>query len=119
MQGTFLRVLGHNSGVFRPVLGFRVKIWVRCYVEAGRQLDSPSDVGFDRFTRLVAEVLHVPVALFTIVTPERQVLKSTVGVGELRESREWKASGCFLCAAAYLGTATVALVNGVPLVFQQ
>ena len=41
------------------------------------------------------------------------------GVGELHESREWKASGCFMCAAAYLGTATVALVNGVPLVFQQ
>jgi len=49
-------------------------------------LDSPTDAGFDRFTRLVAEVLHVPVALFTIVTPERQVLKSTVGVGELRET---------------------------------
>ena len=25
------------------------------------------------------------------------------GVGELRDSREWKSSGCFLCAAAYLG----------------
>jgi diguanylate cyclase (GGDEF)-like protein len=49
-------------------------------------LDSPREAGFDRFTRLVAEVLHVPVALFTIVTPERQVLKSTVGVGELRET---------------------------------
>jgi diguanylate cyclase (GGDEF)-like protein len=49
-------------------------------------LDSPSDAGFDRFTRLVAEVLHVPVALFTIVTPEKQVLKSSVGVGELRET---------------------------------
>jgi hypothetical protein len=44
---------------------------------------------------------------------------SARGVGELRDSREWKSSGCFLCAAAYLGTATVALVNGVPLVFQQ
>lgn len=41
------------------------------------------------------------------------------GVGELRDSREWKSSGCFLCAAAYLGTATVALVKGVPLIFQQ
>ena len=41
------------------------------------------------------------------------------GVGELRDSREWKASGCFLCSAAYLGTASVALVNGVPLIFQQ
>ena len=40
------------------------------------------------------------------------------GIGELRNSPGWKASGCFLCAAAYLGTATVALVNGVPLIFQ-
>jgi hypothetical protein len=39
------------------------------------------------------------------------------GIGELRNSPGWKASGCFLCAAAYLGTATVALVNGVPLIF--
>ncbi len=49
-------------------------------------LDSPREAAYDRFTRLVAEVLHVPVALFTVVTPERQVLKSTVGVGELRET---------------------------------
>lgn len=40
------------------------------------------------------------------------------GVGELRDSPHWKASGCFLCATAYLGTATVALVNGLPLIFQ-
>jgi hypothetical protein len=39
------------------------------------------------------------------------------GVGELRDSRQWKSAGCFMCATAYLGTATVALVNGVPLVF--
>ena len=41
---------------------------------------------FDRVTRLVAEVLHVPVALFTLVTDERQVFKSSVGVGDLRET---------------------------------
>jgi hypothetical protein len=40
------------------------------------------------------------------------------GIGELIDSPGWKASGCFLCAAAYVGTATVALVNGLPLVFQ-
>lgn len=39
------------------------------------------------------------------------------GVGELRDSPGWKASGCFLCAAAYVATATVALANGVPLIF--
>jgi hypothetical protein len=40
------------------------------------------------------------------------------GIGELRNSPGWKASGCFLCAAGYIGTATVALVNGLPLIFQ-
>ena len=49
-------------------------------------LDSPPEAAFDRVTRLVAEVLHVPVALFTLVTAERQVFKSSVGVGELRET---------------------------------
>jgi hypothetical protein len=42
---------------------------------------------------------------------------SARGVGELRNSVHWKAAGCFLCSAAYLATASVALVNGVPLIF--
>ena len=45
-------------------------------------VDSPPERAFDRVTRLVAEVLQVPVALFTLVTDERQVFKSSVGVGE-------------------------------------
>lgn len=49
-------------------------------------LDTPPEQAFDRVTRLVAETLHVPVALFTLVTDERQVFKSSVGVGELRET---------------------------------
>jgi diguanylate cyclase (GGDEF)-like protein len=49
-------------------------------------LDSPPEVAFDRVTRLVAETLHVPVALFTLVTAERQVFKSSVGLGDLRET---------------------------------
>jgi diguanylate cyclase (GGDEF)-like protein len=49
-------------------------------------VDSPPEAAFDRVTRLVAEVLHVPVALFTLVTVERQVFKSSVGVGDLRET---------------------------------
>jgi diguanylate cyclase (GGDEF)-like protein len=49
-------------------------------------LDSAPVDAFDRVTRLVAESLHVPVALFTLVTPERQVFKSSVGVGTLRET---------------------------------
>jgi diguanylate cyclase (GGDEF)-like protein len=49
-------------------------------------VDSPPEAAFDRFTRLAAEVLSVPIALFTLVTPERQVFKSSVGLGELRET---------------------------------
>jgi diguanylate cyclase (GGDEF)-like protein len=49
-------------------------------------LDSPPEQAFDRVTRLVAETLHVPVALFSLVTDERQVYKSSVGVGDVRET---------------------------------
>jgi diguanylate cyclase (GGDEF)-like protein len=47
---------------------------------------SPPEAAFDRVTRLVSEVLHVPVALFTLVTPDKQVFKSAIGVGDLRET---------------------------------
>ena len=47
-------------------------------------LEGSSEGAFDRITRLVAEVLHVPVALFTLVTDDRQVFKSSVGVGDVR-----------------------------------
>ncbi len=49
-------------------------------------VDGPPEAAFDRVTRLVAEVLHVPVALFTLVTDDRQVFKSSVGVGDTRET---------------------------------
>jgi diguanylate cyclase (GGDEF)-like protein len=49
-------------------------------------LDSPPEAAFDRVTRLVTEVLHVPVALFTLVTADRQVFKSAIGVGDLRQT---------------------------------
>jgi diguanylate cyclase (GGDEF)-like protein len=47
-------------------------------------LDGSSEGAFDRVTRLVAEVLQVPVALFTLVTDDRQVFKSSVGLGHVR-----------------------------------
>ena len=49
-------------------------------------VDGPPEAAFDRVTRLLAEVLHVPVALFTLVTDDRQVFKSSVGVGDLSET---------------------------------
>lgn len=49
-------------------------------------LEASSEAAFDRVTRLVAEVLHVPVALFTLITEDRQVFKSSVGLGHVRET---------------------------------
>ena len=49
-------------------------------------LENNSEAAFDRVTRLVAEVLHVPVALFTLITDDRQVFKSSVGLGQVRET---------------------------------
>jgi diguanylate cyclase (GGDEF)-like protein len=49
-------------------------------------IGSPPEAAFDRITRLVAETLHVPVALFTLVTAEKQVFKSSVGVGDVRST---------------------------------
>src|SRR3954451_12654468 len=49
-------------------------------------LGSPPEAAFGRVTRLLGGGVHVPVALFTLVTDEKQVFKSSVGVGELRET---------------------------------
>jgi GAF domain-containing protein len=43
-------------------------------------LDSPAEEAFDRFTRLAARLLHVPIALITLVDADRQVFKSQVGL---------------------------------------
>ncbi|RKQ93620.1 diguanylate cyclase (GGDEF)-like protein [Solirubrobacter pauli] len=49
-------------------------------------LDGNGEAALHRVTRLVAEVLHVPVALFTVITEDRQVFKSSVGLGRVRET---------------------------------
>lgn len=82
---------------------------------------------------LISLLANVAVALTQVLpsSPETAIVLGVIvvvllgagglacrGVGELRNSAGWKAAGCFLCAAAYLGTATVALVNGVPLLFE-
>jgi PAS domain S-box-containing protein len=45
-------------------------------------LDTPADPAFDRLTRLATRLLHVPVALVSLVDQERQFLKSAVGLPE-------------------------------------
>ena len=40
-------------------------------------LDTPAEATFDRLTRLVTKVLHVPVALVGLVTEDRQFFNTT------------------------------------------
>ena len=45
-------------------------------------LDTPPEENYDRFTRLVAHILDVPVALISLVDGDRQFFKSQVGLRE-------------------------------------
>ena len=45
-------------------------------------MDSPPEPEFDRFTRLVTQLLKVPVALVSLVTADRQFFKSAMGLSE-------------------------------------
>jgi transcriptional regulator with GAF, ATPase, and Fis domain len=45
-------------------------------------LDSPPEEAFDRLTRLATTLLHVPVALVSLVDVDRQFFKSCVGLPE-------------------------------------
>ena len=45
-------------------------------------LDSPAEQAFDRLTRLAATILHVPVALVSLVDQDRQFFKSCLGLPE-------------------------------------
>ena len=47
-----------------------------------RLLDSPPEAAFDRLTRLVCRLLHVPVALFSLVDADRQFFKSNQGLAD-------------------------------------
>jgi diguanylate cyclase len=51
-------------------------------------LDTPSEELFDRITRIVAEMLHVPIALVSLVDEHRQWFKSRVGVDVCETSRD-------------------------------
>ncbi len=45
-------------------------------------LDSPPEEAFDRLTRMATSVLHVPVALVSLVDRDRQFFKSECGLGQ-------------------------------------
>ncbi|WP_369383141.1 SpoIIE family protein phosphatase [Streptomyces sp. cg36] len=45
-------------------------------------LSAASDTGMDRFARLVSRLLHVPVALVSLIEDDRWILPGQVGLGE-------------------------------------
>ncbi len=53
-----------------------------------RLLDTENEEVFDRITRLVARLLKVPTALFSLVDADRQWFKSRVGLDALETPRE-------------------------------
>lgn len=50
-------------------------------------LDTPSEQRFDRFTRIAAASLQVPIALVSLVDANRQWFKSRVGLQAMQTSR--------------------------------
>ena len=66
-------------------------------------LDTPDEPAFDRVTRLVAQLLNVPISTITLIDAERQWIKSRVGV----ETRE---TGRDVAFCAYTVTASEPLI---------
>src|SRR6266508_3541157 len=65
-------------------------------LEATALLDSPAENAFDRLTALASRVLDVPVALVSLVTPDRQFFKSQRGLpSPYAERRETPLSHSF------------------------
>jgi excisionase family DNA binding protein len=52
-------------------------------------LDTPPEEVFDRLARLAALVTDCPMALMTVLTPQRQWFKARFGVDLLETPREW------------------------------
>jgi len=52
-------------------------------------LDTPSEEVFDRLARLAAQVTDCPMALVTVLTPQRQWFKARVGIDLAETPREW------------------------------
>lgn len=49
-------------------------------------LDTPTDASFDHITKLAAAICGTPIAAVTLIDSDRQWIKSSVGLGELKET---------------------------------
>jgi serine phosphatase RsbU (regulator of sigma subunit) len=65
-------------------------------LESAALLDTPAEMVFDRLTNLASRMLGVPVALVSLVTPDRQFFKSQCGLpSPVSERRETPLSHSF------------------------
>ncbi|MFM0752834.1 GAF domain-containing protein [Paraburkholderia strydomiana] len=58
-------------------------------VAAAGVVDTPEEEAFDEITRLAATLLEAPIALLTLLTPERQWFKSHWGLERSETPRSW------------------------------
>ena len=58
-------------------------------VDRTELVDTPPDEAFDRLTWLAARILDAPMALFTILTADRQWFKSRQGIDMTETPRSW------------------------------
>lgn len=57
---------------------------------------TPYEDSFDRITNLTSRLFHAPIALFTLITEEKQWFKSCVGISDdLKEERSTERSAAF------------------------
>src|SRR4051812_45324875 len=85
-------------------LGLGDKRRLKALREAGLLTDTAEEA-YDRFTRLAATIVDVPITLFTVVTDEKQYFRSQFGLEEpLATTRETPISHSF-CQYVVLSSA--------------
>lgn len=65
-------------------------------------LDTPPEEVFDRLVRLAAQVTHCPIALISILAPQRQWFKARVGIKLAETPRDWSFCSHALAAGGEL-----------------
>lgn len=95
LQTTVRRLLGDGSALITqaaeplvgdPAANERQRL---AAVAACGLIDSPAEEAFDEITRLAATFLETPIALLTLLTPERQWFKSHWGLEARETPRSW------------------------------
>jgi len=95
LQSTVRRLLGDGGPLTRPALEplsgdpAANEAQRLIAVAASGLVDSPAEESFDEITRLAATILEAPIALLTLLTPDRQWFKSRWGLEAAETPRSW------------------------------